>query len=262
LIECMKILNKYKKHFDIGFKDFVMNLDLLPSKVVKEMISNGLLEDPVYLKWALENKHNFDYFLRLNKEDVHKVFHTLKNSGLLFLRALKNHPEENSFITANLPSLILKQYLDDREVEKITIAYQEDARSKIMQTIFDLKTNCELGPFNWKLPPVEVLTGTSHTVDKLGNYNQYYEGGVLAITGILDKGKRSGIWKNFYPNGALHAEGSYLHGEKQDVWSIYYLNGQLKSSGQFKDDLKNGEWKEFEMNQEFKITNYINGKVF
>lgn len=256
----MQILNKYKKHFDNGFKDFVMNLDLLPSKVVKEMISNGLLEDPVYVKWALENKLNFDYFLKLNKEEVLKVFRSLNNPGMILLRALKGHPEENSFITTNLPSLICKQYLDNREVEKITVAYQEDARAKIMKTVFNLKDQGELEPFDWKLPPTEVLSGTSHIVDKFGNYKQYYEGEVLAITGHIDKGKRSGLWKNFYPNGSLHAEGIYSHGQKQNEWRIYYLNGNLKSSGHFKDDVKNGEWKEFEINNEFKIINYKNGK--
>ncbi|MFA6235952.1 MAG: FliG C-terminal domain-containing protein [Bacteriovorax sp.] len=256
----MKILNKYKKHFDQGFKDFVMNLDLLPSKVAKEMIANALFEDPVYLKWALENKLNFDYFLKLNKEDVLKIFHKIPNARILFLRALKNHPEENNFITANLPSMILKQYLDDREMEKITVSHQEDARTKIMQAIFDLKDSGELEPFEWKLPPVEVLSGTGHVVDKFGHYNQYYEGGVLALTGLLEKGKRSGLWKNFYPNGALHAEGNYVEGEKQEEWQIYFLNGKLKSCGHFKNDLKHGDWKEFELNNEFKIIHYVNGR--
>lgn len=257
----MHILNKYKKKFDSGFKDFVMNLDLLPPKVVKEMISNGLLEDPVYLKWALENKLNFDYFLNLNDEDILKVFRSLKNPGIIFLRSLKNHPDENDFISTKLPSYILKQYLDDRESEKITVAHQDDARSKIMQTIFDLKENGELEAFNWKMPPVEVLSGTSFSIDKLGNYKQFYDGGVLAITGIMTKGKRSGRWKNFYPNGSLHAKGVYAQGQKEDEWCIYYLNGKIKASGHFKDDLKNGEWKEYEINNEFKIYNYINGKI-
>lgn len=257
----MQILNKYKKHFDKGFKDFVMNLDLLPTKVAKEIISNGLLEDPVYLKWALENKLSFDYFLKLNKENVLKVFRSLSNSCPIFLRALKGHPEENSFITVNLPSLILKQYLDDREDAKITVAHQEDARIKIMQTIFKLKNDGELEPLDWKLPSPEVLSGTSHTIDKFGKYEQHYEDGVIAITGVIDKGKRSGIWKNFYPNGSLHAEGVYSNGQKQEQWKIYYLNGNLKSSGHYKDDLKDGDWKEFEDNNAFKIIKYLNGKV-
>jgi hypothetical protein len=257
----MQILNKYKKHFDHGFKDFVMNLDLLPPKVVKDLISNGMLEDPVYLKWALENKLNFDYFLKLSKEEVHKVFRSLTNSEMIFLRALKGHSEENRFITDNLPSLILKQYLDDREMMKITVSHQEDARSKIMKTVFDLKDQGGLEPFDWRLPPAEVLSGTSHIIDKFGNYKQYFEGEVLAISGLLDKGKRSGLWKFFYPNGALHAEGNYIHGQKQDEWRFYYLNGNLKSSGHFKDDLKNGEWTKFDINNESKNINYINGKI-
>lgn len=257
----MQILNKYKKNFDVGFKEFVMNLDLLPPKIVKEMISNGLLEDPVYLKWALENKLNFDYFLKLSKEDVLKIFHSLTNSNVLFLRALKSHPEENSFITANLPSMILKQYLDDRELAKITLAHQEDARSKIMATVFNLKETGVLEPMEWKMPPSAVLKGVDHVIDKFGNYKQFYEDGVLAISGAIVKGKRSGYWTNFYPNSALHAEGNYKEGQKQDEWSIYFLNGKLKSSGFFKDDLKNGEWKEYEANEEYKILLYQNGKI-
>lgn len=257
----MQILNKYKKHFDQGFKDFVMQLDLLPPKVVKDIISNGVLEDPVYLKWALENKLNFETFLKLDKEDVLKVFRAISNPGILFLRALKSHPEENIFISNNLPSLILKQYLDDRESAQITMAQQADARIKIMQAIFQLKETGELSPMTWKLPRVEVLSGTSHTLDKLGNYKQYYDNEILAIEGSVIKGKRSGLWRNYYPNGAVHAEGHYENGEKSQVWSFYYLNGQLKSTGSYLNDLKNGEWKEFELNLDYKIQIYKNGKL-
>lgn len=257
----MQILNKYKKQFDEGFKKFVMNLDLLPGKVVKEMIFNGVLEDPVYLKWVLENKLNFEHFLKLEKEEVLKVFRSINYPSMIFLKALKGHPEENTFITTNLPSLILKQYLDDRENAKITVAQQEDARIKIMQAIFNLKEQGELSAIDWKLPPAEVMSGTSHLIDKLGNYTQYYEGGVLAISGVVVKGNREGLWKNFYPNGALHAEGHYTGGQKINEWSFYYLNGNLKSKGIYKDDLKNGEWIEFEANSEAKIYNYQNGKI-
>lgn len=257
----MQILNKYKKHFDQGFKEFVMNLDLLPSKVVKEVIFNGLLEDPVYVKWALENKIGFDYFLKLNKKDVLKVYHSLNNGSILFLRALKNHSEENNFIASTLPSLIYKQYQADRENEKITVALQEDARVKIMRIIFQLKDSGELEAFSWKMPPPEVLNGQAQLIDKFGNYKQFYDGNVLAITGQVVKGKRSGTWKNFYPNGAIHAEGLYSEGQKCEEWAFYYLNGNLKSCGEFRADLKHGPWKEYELNNDFKIINYENGKI-
>lgn len=252
----MQVLNKYKKHFDRGFKDFVMNLELLPSKVVKEIIFNGMLEDPVYLKWAMDNRVGFDYFIQLSKDDVYKVFQSLTNSGQIFLRALKNHPEENSFITSKLPSLVLKQYLDDRELVVITQALQEDARIKIMKMIYDLKEKGELDCFDWKLPSPEVLSGTSHKVDKLGNYNQHYENGKLAITGSIEKGKRSGTWKYFYDDGSLYAVGVYVQGQKQDEWCTYYLNGNLKSCGVYVDDLKKGEWREPDGENNYKIINY------
>jgi len=233
-----------------------MNLELLPSKVVKELICNGMLEDPVYLKWAMDNRVGFDYFLKLSKDDVYKVFQSLTNPGVIFLRALKNHPEENEFITSKLPSLVLKQYLDDREVMGITLALQEDARIKIMKVIYDLKEKGELDHFDWKLPSVEVLSGTSHKVDKFGNYNQFYENGKLAVTGILEKGKRSGPWKYFYDDGSLYAVGVYVQGQKQDEWCTYYLNGNLKSCGVYVDDCKKGEWKEPDGDNNNKIINY------
>lgn len=257
----MQILKKYKKLFDEGFKDFVMNLDLLPTKVVREIVFNALLEDPVYLKWAIENKLNFEYFINLNKADVLKIFRTLSNSEALFLRALKNHPDEEKFISNNLPSLILKQYLADRESNKITVSQQEDARSKIMKTIFELKEKGDLEPFDWKMPPVEVLKGNSHNIDSFGVYTQNYNDGILALTGAMVSGKRSGLWKNFYPNGALQAEGNYIEGQKQDEWSFFFSNGSIKSKGRFKNDLKQGEWLEFDLNSEVKITNYKNGKT-
>lgn len=258
----MKILDKYKKHFDLGFKDFVLKLDLLPPKIVKEMVSNGILEDPVYLQWAMENKHHFDYFIKLDKEDVLKVYRALSNPGILFLRALKGHAEESNFITANLPGFILKQYINDREIEKVTIAHQEDARAKIMQAIFNLKDNGDLSTFDWKLPPADVMTGKSQNVDKFGLLKQYYSNGVLAITGSIEKGKRSGVWKNYYNNGALYAEGVYKNGQKENEWRFYYLNGKLKEKGLYKEDLKTGEWIEYGITEDDEtIITYMNGKA-
>ena len=256
----MEILKKYKHKFDSGFKEFVINLDLLPPKVVKEMISNALLEDPVYLKWALDNKLNFEYFIDLKEDDVLKLLHHLKNSNIILLRALKNHPEESDFLSIKLPSLILKQYLQDRESEIVTLGHQEDARSKIMKGIFTLKERGDLSAFDWKIPPVDVLRGSSFIINNLGLCTQYYEDNILALSGNIVQGKRSGPWKFYYPSGALHIEGGYAEGLKQESWSHYFQNGKLKLSGNYKDDLKSGEWREYNSNNELAISQFSAGK--
>ena len=264
----MSLLDKYKKNDEVGFIEFVKKLDTATSKEMKKMIFNCLLEDPVYTKYALENKLGFEYFLKLDKEEVFKVFHELQDSDMILLRALKNHTEETTFTSTKLASMTLKLYEEQRESTKITIGMQEDARSKIMMVIYDLKENVKLPSFNWKFPSVKVLNGTSYISDKHGNYKQSYEDGVLAISGQLnEKEERTGVWKNFYPNGSRHAEGSYVDGKKENEWRFYYLNGNLKSVGLYKSNLKNGEWKEYEIKKgfeevnEFKVIKYLNDKI-
>ncbi len=259
----MQILYKFKRDFDAGFKDFVKSLDILPAQATNELIFNGMLEDPVYLKWALVNKLSFDYLFKLSNKDLLKVFHSIKNSDLVFLHALKNHSKEDDFIKSNLPQFIRGQYLSNRETEKITIAMQSEARKTIMITLYDLMNMGEIDSCEWKLPPAEILSGISHTIDRGGNYRQYFEDEILAIQGRLDeKGRRTGTWTSFYPSGSIHSEGAYSAGQKNGEWCFFYLNGNLKSCGIYYGNMKNGGWQVFDSNNNVKMINYINGKVF
>lgn len=258
----MQVLSKFKKNFDAGFKDFVKGLDILPTQTINDLMFNGLLEDPVYLKWALINKLSFDYFLKLTNKDVLKIFQTIEKADTVLLHALKNHPEENNFIKSNLPQFILGQYLVNRETEKITVSMQTEARKIIMREVYRLMEIGNIDPVDWKLPPAEVLSGISHTIDNNRHYKQYYDDGVLAIEGRLDeKGKRTGTWKSFYPTGPLHSEGNYSDGQKHGDWNFYYINGNLKSKGFFCYNMKHGKWRVFDSNCNGRTVNYINGKA-
>lgn len=53
----------------------------------------------------------------------------------------------------------------------------------------------------------------------------------------------------------------YIEGEREREWKIYFLNGNLKSIGQFVNNLKNSEWKEYESTDQFKMINYVKGKI-
>lgn len=259
----MHILNKFKKDFDTGFKNFVKSLDVLPTQTTNDLIFNGLLEDPVYLKWALANKLSFDYFFKLTNKEVLKVFHYVAQADVVFLHALKNHPEENNFIESHLPQFVRRQYLINRETEKITVSMQTEARITILKTLYELMENGALDSADWKLPSSDVLLGMGHSIDERGRYEQYYENGILALTGYLDnKGRRTGIWKSFYPTGSLHSKGFYVAGKKHGEWSFYYLNSFLKSNGRFQSNLKEGNWNTYDLNNKIKMINYINGKVF
>ena len=258
----MQLLNKYKKDFDIGFKNFVKCLDILPTQAMNELVFHGLLEDPVYLKWALVNKLSFEYFLKLNNNDILKVFRNLKNPDTTFLYALKNHPEESDFIKSNFPQFILNEYLINRDTAKITVSMQQEARKEILKSLYELMENGKLDSFEWKLPPAEILSGIGHTLNQSGEYKQYYENGILAIQGYLDiRGNRTGIWKSFYPSGSLHSEGYYSVGQKHGPWYFHYLNGTVKSCGSFFHNVKNGDWLVFIPNRNCKTETYINGKL-
>lgn len=258
----MEVLDKYKIDFDCGFKNFVMELNLLPQKEMQELVFNGLLEDPVYLMWALENKLSFDYFLKFNSNNILIVFRKVQNAEIIFLHALKNHINEEEFIRSNFPRFIRDQYFTSRETEKITVSLQFEARKKIMRVVFDLMETGQLDPFDWKIPPAEVLSGIGYTLDNFGNFQQFYTDGVLALEGKLDeRGKRSGSWRSFYPSGAIHTEGNYDKGYKQGAWCFYYLNGEVKSCGRFMNNVKHGDWVLFEMRSERKVIKYLNGKI-
>lgn len=257
----MDVLKKYKKLGEQGFKDFVLSLDLRSSKLLKEVLENAMIEDPLYLKWALENRQPFESFLGLGKEEVHLVLKMIPNSELHLLHALKNHKEEENFITTKLPNFNYKQYLANRDVHQVTMQLQENARIKILEQVFALKQEGILPAIEWSLPPHEVMEGVNPKVDAEGNFRQFYDNGALAISGKIEKGKRVGRWMIFYSTGKLFAEGDYALGLKTNEWVFHFPSGKCKSQGCYVEDLKHGEWKIYDESGAFQTQHWQNGRL-
>lgn len=241
----MYTLSKHKKLGAKGFKKFVLNLELFPEDTVREMTQVGLLEDPVYMKWALENKVEFSLFVDLDYEHVLEVMDRLKPRGLqTIMFAMKNSKDENEFVENKLPEKLQREYWDIHEITPVTKVQQDQARVRIMEILFDLEVEGEIPTFNWKIPPAKILEGHHISIDDDGNYKMFYEDGNLALEGKVENKLREGFWKHYYPNGIVMAEGIYIQGEKEDEWSFYYPDGRDRSIGKFKMSLKDGIWKE------------------
>ncbi len=257
----MYTLTKHKKLGLKGFKTFVKNLELFPEETVKTIISVGLLEDPVYIKWALKNKVGFHYFLKLDYESVLKVISKLGRSGLqLIVFAIKDHELEDEFLKKNMTEKVLFEY---EELSKYTLVTEQESnigKFRIMEVMLELEMNYEIPSFAWDLPSLEVMQGKSHRLGKDGSYLQKYLNGNIALEGQLIHMLREGSWRHYYPNGSLMAEGIYLQGEKNGNWDFYHPDGSRKSVGSYKEDLKNGKWIEYANGEGLELK-YKEGKL-
>lgn len=238
-------LNRHKRKGIEGFKNFVMNLELFPSSTVREMIILGLLEDPVYLKYALKNRVTFNYLFELTQDDILLIISEFKNNLEVFAVALFGEEKEEFFITNFLPPPMQRQYREVSELQALDPDKKDRARVMIMKKVFELEAKGELPQFSWLVPPQDVLLGHSQKVTEEGELTQYYPDGTLALKGHVEKKLRVGDWEHFYPNGEIFAKGQYLSGEKTGSWRFFYPNGKLKSFGEYREDHKYGVWEEY-----------------
>lgn len=244
----MYTLKKHKKKGAAGFKEFVKNLETFPASTVKEMLLLGLVEDPVYLKWAMENRISFQYLLNLSEADVMTLFQNINKSFEILAMAFKNTNEEDDFIKSKLPSSLQKQYYQESEYINPTPQQKIQARTKLMNTLYQLEDSGVFEKFSWKIPPVNILEGEELKPLEDGQYGLYYtepHESVLALKGPVEKGLRAGLWAHFYPNSELIAKGYYVSGEKAGSWTFFYPNKALWLEGKFVDGLKDGTWKEY-----------------
>lgn len=260
----MYTLKKHKKKGAAGFKEFVKNLETFPASTVKEMLLLGLVEDPVYLKWAMENRISFQYLLNLSEEDVMTLFQNINKSFEILAMAFKNTSEEDDFIKGKLPSSLQKQYYQESEYINPTLQQKIQARTKLMNTLYQLEESGVFEKFSWKIPPVSILEGEELKPLEDGQYGLYYTEpyeNVLALKGPVEKGLRAGLWAHFYPNGELIAKGHYVSGEKAGSWTFFYPNKAMWLEGKFVDGLKDGSWKEYATDGTFVEIQYQKGRV-
>lgn len=260
----MYTLKKHKKKGAEGFKEFVKNLETFPAATVKEMLLLGLVEDPVYLKWAMENRISFNYLTKLEAADFMTLFQNINSSLEILIMALKGTTEEEEIIKGKLPSPLQKQYYAESEYLNPDHSQKTLARNRLMNTLYALEEKGILDKFSWKIPPVKVLEGEDLKQESDGQYYLYYtepHEKVVALKGGMEKGLRAGQWLHFYPNSELIAKGVYVSGEKAGSWTFYYPNKNIWLEGKFVDGLKEGHWKEYTLQGDVSEVQYVKGKV-
>ena len=60
-----------------------------------------------------------------------------------------------------------------------------------------------------------------------GNYKEFFENGVVYLSGEYFKGKKNGNWKQFYSNRSLHSEKKYNEGIPSGEWIFYNEYGKV-----------------------------------
>ena len=94
----MRILSKHQRKGEDGFIDYVAFLESLAPQKAKEIISVGVLEDPVYIKWIMANMITFDYVASMGDDDIEIVARTLNSPTKTFLYALYKTRYEDLFL--------------------------------------------------------------------------------------------------------------------------------------------------------------------
>ena len=258
----MLILTKHKKKGLEGFQKYVEFLETTPPNKARDIIAVALLEDPVYMKWVMENMISFEYILNLDTDELEKIYSILPSPAPTFVYALYKFSDENKIIE-KLIHKTRARYNEEKSLTKdVQQAQQVTSRITILQNIRFMQKRKEITPYDWKIPDNKVLNGDNAIITEENKYLLNFENNSPALRGIMEKKLRAGLWKHYYPNGSLMAEGIYVDGEKEGPWKFYYKDGKIRSNGDFFENLKSGNWKEFDRNGNDQIVVYKRGKVF
>ncbi|MCB9062613.1 MAG: hypothetical protein H6622_13905 [Halobacteriovoraceae bacterium] len=257
----MGILSKHKKNGEVGLKKFVKNLETTPYDKFKDIMQRGILEDPMYMVWIYHNLISFRFLFKLNESDFDKVVEALPNSVQTCAFAFFQTHYESDFLN-QASEKIKREWKEFTENININIAQMRTARTKILETIRKLQDDAVITPFNWHIPPKEILNGDSmSSLPKEGIVTMYYqETKTLALQGEMRSKQRHGIWKHYYPTGNLMVEGLYELGEKVGPWVFYYGNGGKLAEGDYSENLKQGTWMEYDREGHAQQVSYERGK--
>jgi len=188
----MYILTKHKKKGEEGFKGFVRSLATMGSATFKNVLQMALLEDPVYMKWIMTNLSatGFDFFTRLDKTSVQKVYNEINNPLRIFVLALSNFEDCKNFINEKFLPTMKAQFMEEAEMtQNITPAQQTASKTIIIEKMFELQKRREIPDTDWEIPAKEVLSGENHKIVANGDFLLVFENGKPALRGQLEPTK-------------------------------------------------------------------------
>lgn len=238
------MLDRIKKKQADGFKEFVSSMETTGSPMRGQILTAGLMEDPVYMTYVMKNIKTFDDFLQLSSDDILSVITSQNQMVGLFAKCIFGSDSDPvKKFESSLPSLVSKLKDELSYINEVTPREKEGASFFILGVTRKFQLEDKIQGFPWILPPQEMY----QPLKVLEGLNQIkFENGITAAEGMCTKGKRTGKWKHSYETGKLLAEGEYFNDLKTGVWNFYYSNGQPKSQGSFRSDLKQGTWKEWD----------------
>lgn len=254
----MGMLDRIKrKQFD-GFKDFVQNMELTEGVKRQHIFMTGVLEDPVYMMYVMKNLKTFKDFLELPSDEIEAVLDTQEQMMMIFAKSLYGIDDDSLRSYEKVIPRHFGRLRDEISYLKEVVPHeQEGAKSFIVKVVRKLQKDERINGFRWMLPPNDIFYEKQGP--KEGEVKIYFESGVLAAEGQVQKGKRIGTWRHFYDSGKLLAQGDYMDGLKDGFWQFFYGTGSLKSEGKYKADLKQGAWKEWDRQGDIQMSNFVDG---
>jgi hypothetical protein len=240
------MLDRIKKKQADGFKEFVSSMETTGSPMRGQILTAGLMEDPLYMTYVMKNLKTFDDFLQLSSDDILKVITSQNQMVGLFAKCIfGSGPDPVKNFESSLPALVSKLKDELSYIKEVTPREREGASFFILGVTRKFQLEDKIQGFPWAMPPQEIYLPLKIIE---GENKIIFENGVTAAEGVCNKGKRVGKWKHFYETGKLLAEGEYFNDLKTGLWNFYYSNGQSKAEGSFRSDLKQGTWKEWDRN--------------
>lgn len=254
----MGMLDRIKRKQFEGFKDFVQSMEITEGSKRQHIFITGVLEDPIYMMYVMKNLKTFKDFLELPSEEIEKVLDTQEQMMMIFAKSLFGIDDDS---LRSYEKVIPRHFSKLRDeisyLKEVSALEQEGAKSFIVKVVRKLQKEERINGFRWMLPPNDIFYEKHGP--KEGEVKIYFESGVLAAEGQVQKGRRIGTWKHFYDSGKLLAQGDYEDGLKDGFWQFFYSTGSLKSEGKYKLDLKQGPWKEWDRKGEVSMFNYLDG---
>ncbi|MBY0515330.1 MAG: hypothetical protein K2P81_00375 [Bacteriovoracaceae bacterium] len=255
----MGMLERIKKRQWDGLKDFVESLEVTGASQRQMIMLNGILEDPLFMRWVTKNLKTFNDFLQLSGDEIDAVVRA--NDAMLGVIAkalpIENTDELQKYSTC-FPRVFGKLKDEVSYLSSVSQGEKESAQYFVMRAVRKLQKEEAIQGFHWQLPPQEIFF--EKPAVKEGKITLTFEDGTIAAEGEVLKSKRIGLWRHYYDNGRLLAEGNYQEGVKTGPWTFNYGNGDNRAQGKYTADMRNGIWKEWDRQGQMKETEWKEGK--
>lgn len=255
----MAMLTRIKKKQWEGLKDFVESLEVTPGHQRQQILLNGILEDPLYMRWVTKNLRTFEDFLSLPNDQLEAL---LRTGEALLTVVAKAMPAEKAAAPAALAEKFGRFFPKLQEelsfLPSLRAEEREAAQFFVLKTVRRLQREEHIRGFDWSLPPQQLFSAEASVRD--GVDTVAFEDGTVAAQGERLKGQRIGKWRHYYDHGRLLAEGNYLQGLKTGVWVFFYGSGEKRAQGSYLDDQRHGDWVDWNRDGTKRTSRWVEGK--